>query len=760
MGDNNNMSVFTRYAIQPVLAGALATLLTGCATVPAEFGGLLVADSKNAEGVKNPRSYSFFFDQADHVKELLDAGQTEKAAAVFNDNYSVFFSKDESKYAPLATRLAAQLDKFYAVRFAKLVELLVAYKPGTANDWLKTRDEFAAAVRLSDEFSEQSAIRAGKKFQPEYESFLKAVSAKRESWDKGAAEAFTSFNHEENFFSRYPIAIANPSGLLDLTAPAMEQQLRVKDKQGTVSFYRTYKSLLDLGSQSKPSTAMAMVSNLYVEQALKGTLDQNRLRTAYKVLAEAKELGLTPTNVPSVKIAFAEATSATLLKDGQIEFPVSIDVDSPFAIAKGSLDDAFSGATASADYVVILDVAVANTRQRVAKRDEVQSEYLSGTRQVPNPEYEVARMSVYQAQSAFNQNQAEYCQGIACVVKGVAGIALATNLNQKRNAFQSTPMMLTESVYRDYQFNASDLTASRSVTANYYIVDKRLGTYFKSTFDLSEQKEFRLAYKLNEKDRNLSTHLRNYSTESDVKKFNEAPASIKLSSVLDQYVKSSDNPQPITSLALLRSELLTNKNKVLTAFQETAKKQGSIAKDDSRFESVVVVRNPKGSMGAGFFVAPDVVMTNYHVVEGSNFVEMKMYNGLDTFGKVIKSDVRLDLALIKVQTRGTPVTFFDGQVPLGATVEAIGHPKGLEFSISRGIVSAIRKRQGALGVGGKDVSFIQTDAPLNGGNSGGPLFLNGQVVGVNDWKFSQAGVEGISFSIHYTEAQEFFKEGK
>jgi S1-C subfamily serine protease len=139
---------------------------------------------------------------------------------------------------------------------------------------------------------------------------------------------------------------------------------------------------------------------------------------------------------------------------------------------------------------------------------------------------------------------------------------------------------------------------------------------------------------------------------------------------------------------------------------------------------------------------------------------MKMHNGLDTFGKVIKSDVRLDLALIKVQTRGTPATFFDGQIPLGAAVEAIGHPRGLEFSITRGVVSAVRKMQGVMNVGGKDVTFVQTDTPLNPGNSGGPLFFNGQIIGINDFKFSRDGIEGISFAIHYTEAQDFLKELK
>ncbi len=114
--------------------------------------------------------------------------------------------------------------------------------------------------------------------------------------------------------------------------------------------------------------------------------------------------------------------------------------------------------------------------------------------------------------------------------------------------------------------------------------------------------------------------------------------------------------------------------------------------------------------------------------------------------------------MVKVQARGVPIVFYDGAIPLGSTVEAIGHPKGLNFSITRGVVSAIRKRPGIIGAGGKEVTFIQTDTPINPGNSGGPLFLGGKVVGINDWKLSEKGIEGIGFSIHYTEVQAFLKE--
>ena len=176
-------------------------------------------------------------------------------------------------------------------------------------------------------------------------------------------------------------------------------------------------------------------------------------------------------------------------------------------------------------------------------------------------------------------------------------------------------------------------------------------------------------------------------------------------------------------------------------------------------------------MGSGFFVKPDTVLTNWHVVEDAKFVEMKMYDGQETFGRILVSDVRLDLALIKVQSRGKPVQLYkEKKLDLGKTVEAIGHPKGLNFSITRGVISAIRKGQGfdqpkqsgrvsaPRNVGGEEVLYIQTDAAINKGNSGGPLYLGDKVIGVNVLAGIKSKSEGLNFAVHYSEVLNFLRD--
>ena len=345
---------------------------------------------------------------------------------------------------------------------------------------------------------------------------------------------------------------------------------------------------------------------------------------------------------------------------------------------------------------------------------------------------------------------------IGAVLQAVIIAEWTSRVNVAQSAFSRTPSTVKIDEFQPYKYSSSDVAVSRNLTANYYVIDKTTNRYYKGIFDIAESKSFKITYNLHDRDPEKGTILSKFAKESDIADYEKSPVSLQVSMLIDDYLKNEGSSKSLQSIVALREEMLTDKNKALTAYKSN--QYNAKPTNDARFDSVVVMNNPKGALGTGFFVAPDLVLTNYHVVEGAQFLEMKLYNGLETFGKVVKTDVRLDLALVKVQTRGTPVSFFKGNtLDLGATVDAIGHPKGLTFTITRGIVSAVRKRPSVFGVGGKDVLFVQTDTAINPGNSGGPLFLGEKVVGVNNNKIV-AGSEGLGFSVHYSEVQEFLKE--
>ncbi|HEY1783006.1 MAG TPA: Do family serine endopeptidase [Roseiarcus sp.] len=157
--------------------------------------------------------------------------------------------------------------------------------------------------------------------------------------------------------------------------------------------------------------------------------------------------------------------------------------------------------------------------------------------------------------------------------------------------------------------------------------------------------------------------------------------------------------------------------------------------------------------GSGFFVSADgYIVTNNHVVQKAKTVSVTTQDGKTLDAKVVGTDPKTDLALIKVNEKGDyPFVAFSKEMPrIGDWVVAIGNPYGLGGTVTAGIVSAEGRD---IGDGPYD-RFIQIDAPINRGNSGGPTFnMQGQVVGVNTAIYSPSGGSvGIGFAIPSTTA--------
>ncbi|OYW43438.1 MAG: hypothetical protein B7Z38_01465 [Rhodobacterales bacterium 12-64-8] len=159
----------------------------------------------------------------------------------------------------------------------------------------------------------------------------------------------------------------------------------------------------------------------------------------------------------------------------------------------------------------------------------------------------------------------------------------------------------------------------------------------------------------------------------------------------------------------------------------------------------------QSSLGSGFIIdAEGHVVTNNHVIEGADEIDIILSDGSVLAAKLIGADEEVDLALLKVESRTplTPVPWGNSDVAdVGQWVVAIGNPFGLGGTVTAGIISA---RARDIGAGSYD-DFIQTDAAINKGNSGGPLFnLRGEVIGVNTAIISPGeagGSVGVGFSV-------------
>ena len=163
------------------------------------------------------------------------------------------------------------------------------------------------------------------------------------------------------------------------------------------------------------------------------------------------------------------------------------------------------------------------------------------------------------------------------------------------------------------------------------------------------------------------------------------------------------------------------------------------------------------NQGSGFIFADGLVMTNAHVVNGSDKVIVGLTNGKKLNAKLIGQDFFTDLAVLKIEGKGPwPKAKLgdSAKIKVGDWAIAVGNPFGLENTVTLGIISNLNRNVTQLGIYDKKLELIQTDAAINPGNSGGPLLnSNGEVIGINTLIRSGPGA-GLSFAIPINKAKD------
>ncbi|MEK6832998.1 MAG: trypsin-like peptidase domain-containing protein [Nanoarchaeota archaeon] len=167
---------------------------------------------------------------------------------------------------------------------------------------------------------------------------------------------------------------------------------------------------------------------------------------------------------------------------------------------------------------------------------------------------------------------------------------------------------------------------------------------------------------------------------------------------------------------------------------------------EDSLKSVVTIRTDV-AQGTGFIISDEgYIVTNAHVLSGGRQLEVLDYEQDEHPTELIGYNITLDIALLKISGNYNSLELGDSNdVQIGEKVIAIGNPLGLQFSVSEGIVSAIN-REGSNGL----KIYIQTDAALNPGNSGGPLInKQGEVIGINNFKIGSSESLGFALESNY-----------
>ena len=427
-------------------------------------------------------------------------------------------------------------------------------------------------------------------------------------------------------------------------------------------------------------------------------------------------------------------------------------------------------------------------------QNKMSSRVVSGSRQVPNPEFSRLEMSIRDAEkkSMMAKREAEFYAAklnnpyrqssgigwldvLAVVTEGTASISYENTYRDLQNEvsrlisqYSTTPMYLDKEIFSSYTYSVNKIDAEKKTEYDFVLYNN--GKFYINSFNIKEKKSFDIASGINSRDKNYDSLIKKYSTENDLNLWtNNRLKDVQLSNLLAKLnINSAEEIKSRTAYKIIDSSYVEEKksfwDKLFTSSSEKeTKKIASLSKSnkyeisDNRFESVVIVKTESG-LGSGFYVSEDEILTNYHVIENSNNIVTIDRNKNRSSAVVIKKDLKRDLALLKTNSKGKSVSFYSGPIKQGSKVEALGHPKGRKFSLSQGIVSAIRKEVSVYSAtDNANVLYIQTDAAINPGNSGGPLFLENKVVGVNTQGLSKKKTEGMNFAIHYSEVLKFLK---
>lgn len=475
-------------------------------------------------------------------------------------------------------------------------------------------------------------------------------------------------------------------------------------------------------------------------------------------------------------------------KDFNLSFNLSENLLKYMKFSNDKIIDEFSK-----DYIFAYSVDKAVTRRLTQSRELHNSEYLYATQQIENPEYSKLLIEIQvisgqvdrawasyerakqRAEDYLSSQRSKSCGGgWADFFCGVAEGQIAENMykdeEEKYNKLKErlvsmeselslTPLIIEENIYDNYQYSTSDVKTIKYIEAVYHFINKREKTVQSLKIKNELSNDFSTVYNFHENDKNLKSIISKYNTEKDIVNWENSDAVLSLEDLITGIDKSKLKLRQFNTISKLEETIASiNRIQIDESIQEEEKVSILSTKYDERFQSVVIIHNSSNnSIGTGFYITPNNILTNYHVIEGSPNPTISLFDqSYELVGRVIAADLRLDLAIIEVSHIGKPLTVAtNSSITIGSEVEAIGHPFGNIFTLTRGIISAIRLSESTFMVGGKPVYYIQTDTAINSGNSGGPLFIDNTVVGVNTQVIRKDLAEGLNFAVHFEEVNDF-----
>ncbi|CAN0166472.1 unnamed protein product, partial [Phaeothamnion confervicola] len=528
--------------------------------------------------------YSLFYSQGQHLEDLARAGDFAAAAKVFADHPDFFGPERRQRHkaalAATAAGLRAEIEPDLAAVLETLAALDAPAPDAPAADparWPELRAGIARAQAALARADAQPLLALPDHAIPaagDLRAHLADLSARLA---QAAAVALKAHDiaSEPGFFAAYPVSVDARATLRAAMGAGLGARLEAAPPADLLRFVAAVRAAEALDADGEAELAGTVVR---VHARASGA-PAGSLRATMAGVEAARAAGLAAPRLDGVRVGFVQATSQTLLRAGQIEFPAEIEIDLPFDARKVDLDRAFEAG--DDDYLVVFDVALARSNRRVGDMESIVSRRQVGTRQEANPGYEMARIEVQNAQMAHQQAQMQAnmnsfrpaASPFAALLAGISGmIGTATahaKVEETMSKLRDTPQLIMVPVIAEYEFKRARVDGSRAMTVNYYVIDRKAGTYVKSAFDVTENQQFRVNYDIDRNDPQRESHAADGHTEKEVVEWETAPMKMPMSQLVGHYLQQQVRAQKLVSLAALREDLLRDKNTALARFEST-----------------------------------------------------------------------------------------------------------------------------------------------------------------------------------------------
>lgn len=505
------------------------------------------------KSVPEKKDYGLFYDQGDHLVELVEAGQYEDAERLFSAHKAGFFldrggldrSSRMEKYAPQLKKLAEALNRGYRTRFEGEMNRLLGLldKPHGESVWREWGAALGAGRALVSEYRAHPLLSMPGFADTGLQGLEASMLAAEQKIVARSIEVVT--DNPPDLALRflngpYP---ARP----DIAALLQAHQARVLSalqgqSQKEVSFF-----LRIFGPYLNPSMKREMGDLLLAKYDYAGT-GEARLRKALKAHQEVSALGLNPGPVAGVRIVFAESVRQG--SQPEVKFGSGLKPDAPLEVVTRQFSDL--DARLEADFLVVLDISKATVERKAGWQKQHRSRQLAGHRNVPNSQYAEAKAAYELAVSSHNNANSQDCsrtKGYGCAItKSLLIASTGANMAEAQKKVYSTPEFLTEPIYRNYDYSTSRIDLRKHLSGRILVVDLGAMLYQEIPLELGESRSFPLVHDVSPEDTEYQSIMSRHKTGQDVDQYADQPVEVRLSMLIEKYLDAKSQIRSIASL--------------------------------------------------------------------------------------------------------------------------------------------------------------------------------------------------------------------